>query len=1369
MVCGISVDAALARSPRQDGISGNDLIWTTLLPVTSRRARPLPSEIDSVSSDALQRKLRVLGNLLDCAVQAPDKQLRRQYIGRIMGLPKHTQKTIMAMIEQRAAAAKNSSSSAQRPTPRRSGNSRKDRSSSSPNQKHSPSRLVQPSPSRRSRYTHNSNDNTQSTTSPWRNNNNNVGPATPQPQPSVLCSAPSAQALKQMNCNSDSAKEAVQNLASNCQVNPSSSPMRSALKKPNAPSRGHSVAFSAGADSGFTPDRKRPNNSSSSTPADRGTGATPPPPFLSPGFMESPNRLQATVHHLHRQTETLKQTVSSYQMREEECSKKVEQMESDFKQQMMALEAKSLDRIQTLERESEATKAELEEKLAKAETDAKANASAVHELAAAKEELEVAQHSKAVLAETSEQLRKFKEKLSELQDVREALQKEQEAHGQSVDEIVKLENELQTLQPFKKQVEDYKFRAIEAEVKLVECQDYLRRMEQQMQDQNSEAEYMFKDAILQKEQMQELQRRINEDTQRSTDQGENGVGGGGIGEGISELNPEIKQELTRLRNENLQLRAFQVKRSNDAVQHLEESLDESKRFAERYKHEYLGTKKTLNETKAALAESLQREADLQDDAMQWQDNYHELEQECANIKSDLQSCEKELEQTKNSLSEAEKQNEKLRQDVEGWMKTCQEHEVKSSERLEELQSTQQELNETKERLQSATETIERLEADVEALETTVEESAQTQQTTEVELDKTAWELDNTRNKLTEQTRQASELESQVKRLQKQQQKLEEDLEKERTIRKEESEVAQEALETTRHLLETKNKKEQEELQANMNSLLEAERKAYRAKDEEASQMLMNSEQEWHEKYVELQERSASSLKHSRQEAQERVDFIKQEYEQEMEKLRRENEEKENNLVRKGKKMMADAKALATAEMKRLDDECQELEDKYRRLEKERDELERLLNGKLASLRQQLQFANSQVDERTREADDYLDTIKTLEREKYKLSEENEQYRRQLGGRYGADGKSHSQLEKLQKEYNAVVEENRKLKKQVSSRGDLLLSSITEGGGDGDDDQNPSSYRKGGGVDRRALTQLRKEYEERIAELNDEKRDLIMKNTSAATDVHKAEKRAWEREEEISKLQQEITSLKLSLQRADLEADSISSSLQENAEKQVLEREAEISKLRQENAFLKLQMQQDAGSQGGVHNSFSKQENQSHGSPHREASNENLLPSKVAELATLFTARSPSPARSAGGSPSKLPRSSPSIDRAKKHKEAQEQLLRSRFTSMTGLRVSPPVAGRTKLALEGSIIDALPSNLSSDSSGADFPQPPENAPTSPSSMASDVFKLGTSTGASDANPAISSSQSSTLDGTSIMDFTQLNGTAADGSQPECKQS
>merc|ERR1712032_492732 len=59
---------------------------------------------------------------------------------------------------------------------------------------------------------------------------------------------------------------------------------------------------------------------------------------------------------------------------------------------------------------------------------------------------------------------------------------------------------------------------------------------------------------------------------------------------------------------------------------------------------------------------------------------------------------------------------------------------------------------------------------------------------------------------------------------------------------------------------------------------------------------------------------------------------------------------------------------------------------------------------------------------------------------------------------------------------------------------------------------------------------REEYEEQIQSLNDEKRELIMRNSAAITDVQKAEQRAWELEKDLDNIKDELTSAHLAVQR-----------------------------------------------------------------------------------------------------------------------------------------------------------------------------------------------------------------------------------------------
>ena len=76
-----------------------------------------------------------------------------------------------------------------------------------------------------------------------------------------------------------------------------------------------------------------------------------------------------------------------------------------------------------------------------------------------------------------------------------------------------------------------------------------------------------------------------------------------------------------------------------------------------------------------------------------------------------------------------------------------------------------------------------------------------------------------------------------------------------------------------------------------------------------------------------------------------------------------------------------------------------------------------------------------------------------------------------------------------------------------------------------------SYSCGGGMNGSTLTQLRAEYEESMERLKDEKRELVMKISAAITEKKRAEQRSCDLEDKLSLANDELSSAKLALQRA----------------------------------------------------------------------------------------------------------------------------------------------------------------------------------------------------------------------------------------------
>lgn len=1355
-------------------------IWTVLWQWSTERSRPAAfqnnlSNLGNTTNTAAVPHLlivAVLSNLLDCAVQVPDKALRRQYIGRILTLPKAAQKAIMALIELRSSATSTTpGSSSSRKSPGKQSpvapRTTTPHSSTSPGmlqQQEQHNQQEQPLSSTRTPYllpphypspssiankeqqqqqrsftpttklptmsAHDALSRMNCSSAGVGNSSNKSSPgipATPPPSSnratSVLASAaatPPVPAPPHLLFASPTTKSSLKKAGDRNHVHsvvfghPVAAPSLSVAFSPDQPSRdSHPMELSS-----TSPDPSRIASSVYHTSTDTGHGSTPTTTpggnhiLLSPGTIESPARMQSVVQHLQRRNELLQQSLSDVRLRESTLTGQLERMASEHRQSTLRLEAQSLDRIQELQREADERATEWQTNLTELREQVRLGSTAVQELQVAKEELEVMQHNKAALVETTEKLRKYKDKVTELQDVKEALRSEQEAHGKAVDDVVRLENELQQLLPVKRQVEDYKIRAIEAEVKLVECQDFLRRMERQANDESTKHETLFKGVILQKEQMEEMQRRIQQDTEHNRD---NPVTIHGVGDSLTELNPALRDELVLLRNDNLQLRAFQAKRTEDAVQHLEESLDDTKRLADRYKNEYLDTKETLERTETSLTESLHQADELRVSIRQWQERCEQQTSYGDELERQIEQITQQLNQIKTELCDEQDQSEALQTQVRELTKQKADDEHVSTDRWNQLQATLAELAQIRTQLQSSEGTVDKLRFDFKRLTLLSQEQTQTLQKNDHDLQTLRWELDDTSNKLQDKRSAAEALEVHVAKLHKQVKALDEKLVTEKDQRQEEATEAQDALEATRVLLENKSKKDLDELRSNMNRLLTDEREANRKKDEKANEMHQQLEEDWKAKYTDLEDQSTASLHRSRKEAQERMEYMKKVYEEDIAKLKNDSNEAHEGIIRRGKSVLEEAKAKAkmllreeaerndelAAENVELENSVNDLLAKSKALEKSIDDAKRTHEGKVHSLELRLDMSMKKISQHEQQLEEQYDRAQLLQRDIAKLTDENAQYRRQLGGRHGEDSRIQVELDKLQKEFNEVVVENRNYKKQLQNGGTSgHLTSIMESGEEDPDDHR--SYRSDG-VNKRALAQARKDFEETVEALNDQKREFLMKLSSQATDVHKAEKRVWEHEAEIADLKKENTNLKLQLQRIEMAREEV---------------------------------EDDAGP------------------------SENLSPMDSSDHITELGSSS-SNTRS---------RSSPGIDRAKKQKLAQETMLRNRFTSITG---TPPrkvqQVNNSSSASSHQVLASHQPNSDHSSSGTELPQIPSRPPSPPkcprisshvaSKMAFDVYRLG----ASEKSDFVSQYQNP-----SISQYTQLK-TDPDENGQECKPS
>jgi chromosome segregation ATPase len=1460
-----------------------DDVWDTVLSLTRKSASNRRKSLDPPQQDTPHvwqeyNKHAALSNLLSVAVSHRDLQLRKSYIERIMTLPSGTQRLLMALIEKRKKVInRNRTSSSKKDRHYSSGTKKGSKSinKSSPTTGSSPivdnsithtpaatytrESIPISTPSIPS-YMGNVHDSQQSETPNTHNNNKSL-------------SARSPFRLRKTSTNGKFDQIQTRHIASS--NNEFQGRMETTDEKKKSDKRGGFLSTPSflrrtyNEDGGLTADggesaRRNFHHDSFVSPQEHASerrfpSLLPPPSservqkvgtsLFSPGLGDTAE-FESQVQNLRDEKDDLTRELAKSRQKEEELSRKMEDVETSFKKEILKIEREARDRDDRTKEEYQNHIKQMQTELVHITDECVKTRAERDELLKIKDEMEVMSHAKSLLEETTERLRTYKEKVQQLSDFKEALHREEEAHSRSVEENLRLQNELHSLQPLKRQLEEYKARVVDAEVKYTDCQDELTKLKEQKGitfDVNTQMEQYV---LAQEEEIKELRRRVQQNEQASKLDS-------GVGDGMSELNPELKAEVLSLRNENAQLRAFADKRENDEVTKLEQEAEDKARLAERYKSQFLSTKDQLEMTQASFQESRTREAKLRSDLSESLAKIQEAQEEIEDLSSQLLKCNvdinqsltreskleeelstwageaktlqehandvsrrlkkshieleeslnressflQELESFKKSLSVseqknielsvalelkiteleqsqtresqlemsvnewtdrtleshehakdvsaqlmrcnsdleaskqaeatlsadliemnnlknmAEQRNEVLSEDLKGLNETLENTRLQleqsklreiqlrdeitdlacrvedaegvSKQRMELVQNTRDRLQATEDKITSLEHEKEELVSSVALWTSRAREAAMNSESLDSELDETRRALNDTEEKQAEAqgrvihmtteieslTRDVEELrsvlatsESLTRQLQEELEQtqdmlattqndakslkareelaneqlehaeqmlfeledavesevqardemvskieeLEADLQKAETdLKSREKELLEEldsekgrgntiqvevgnmketlnalqsslsaaqhrekmmkhelskmkdiqqetersvseakeqlertvqesarSLESVREKLAEKAQKDLEEVQQNMNQLLEDERRAKRQQEEILD-----------EKVTKLCEKHESEIIRLKQDGKDEVEKFKKEYDLEFHRLKGTYEEKllvaersaneeKSKLMTKGKGMLAELKEKMSKEIENLTDDVAFLEEKIMKEEEDKKNLGIQFQTKLVEYKKKLQVATSRINTLSSDNNDFEERVQHLERERSKLREENDRYRRQLGGRSGSDSVLEAQLETLQVEFKSALEENRELKRKLKGQGQSILPSIGE-------DNSTRGYMRNGS-NQSTLTQLRTEYEETIDSLNGEKRELVMKNSAAITDVQKAEKRAWLVEQENAKLKQDLTSLKLSNERLENMLSNVNEGLEHDA-------------------------------------------------------------------------------------------------------------------------------------------------------------------------------------------------------------------------------
>lgn len=402
--------------------------------------------------------------------------------------------------------------------------------------------------------------------------------------------------------------------------------------KENAKSNMFHESFSVPTDVGvprapLSPKLQSPENSNNAI-SRRFSRSTPmkltPPPQHPSSF--SRNASARKVIKLEKETVSLKERnnellgeIESIRQHENTMRVRCEETEAINRAARFKLESEALMRESEIRDDFSQKILALKRELNKSQKVAKDASVAREQLAGLKDEVDILKHAKIKLDQKENQMQKLKSKLEEMSDVGKALKTEEKAHSDAVSKYLHLENELSALGPLKRQLEEYKSRATNAEVKLVDCEDDIKKLREASANISGFNDELQRGTLRQQEEVDILRRTMEQNESEMPK-------GLAVGEGISELNPALKEELLRLRNENSRLKEFAAKREDDSVQRLEESADDANRLADKFKEHYRATKSTLETTKRDLLATLKREQQLEKNIADTEELNKELKQ-----------------------------------------------------------------------------------------------------------------------------------------------------------------------------------------------------------------------------------------------------------------------------------------------------------------------------------------------------------------------------------------------------------------------------------------------------------------------------------------------------------------------------------------------------------------------------------------------------------------------------------------------------------------------------------------------------------------------------------------------------------------------
>jgi hypothetical protein len=198
---------------------------------------------------------------------------------------------------------------------------------------------------------------------------------------------------------------------------------------------------------------------------------------------------------------------------------------------------------------------------------------------------------KADKADASEQqLEKLRSRLDELKGIKQQLKTESIAHAETHSKLIQTEQELESLRKAKVLVEEYRTQCAETAIQLGEQSCRLRQRDLQVQQLEEDCTFLRGGQQDQRLQTQHLNDELQEANKQLR---EDRIGGLGVGEGMSELNPALMKELQSLRANNEELQYKLNASSIESLDLLSKNLEDQRCINSSLQEKWMNTKDSL--------------------------------------------------------------------------------------------------------------------------------------------------------------------------------------------------------------------------------------------------------------------------------------------------------------------------------------------------------------------------------------------------------------------------------------------------------------------------------------------------------------------------------------------------------------------------------------------------------------------------------------------------------------------------------------------------------------------------------------------------------------------------------------------------------